>query len=68
MTTYHNKGDPVGRRHTVNPVGPSVSSGGRAGTLAAALAIVGIVGAAYAFFGVDTDPRKTNVAYDVESR
>ena len=49
-------------------MGPSVSNGGRAGTLAAALAILGIVGAAYAFFGVDTDPRRTNVAYDVQAR
>jgi hypothetical protein len=69
MTTYHNQGDPVGRRHPINPMGPSLSSGRRTGALPVALALLGILGAAYALFGVDTDPRKTDVAeYTAQGR
>lgn len=55
MTTYHNRGDPVGRRHPINPHPAPVPQRG-SGALPMALVFLAIFGAAYALFTFDVDP------------
>jgi hypothetical protein len=55
MTTYHNSGDPVGRRHPINPQGTS-NSQQRSLVWPVVFALLVCFAAGYALFSNDTDP------------